>query len=230
MNKNIARDIQKLEQLALMLDEGCGTKEIDIERVDKAQDILNDLSDEILKNKKLPGSTTYIIYEVQSLIYWVNGDKNKSLSLIKSAKKVKGDSNLFTSSARDLVKQAERVSSAQKNIFIGVIFLCIISFLFWLLVNTNNTIETLRNENSSLESDKNSLQNEVDGLNDEVNTLQDQLDKLKDEISDLNEADYYEATSAISDSIGQVCGPAPSIDDFLTEYQTWWNCAKTNIN
>jgi len=123
-----AKKVRHLENIALMLDRACKGGEVLDENVEKAQDILNLINEKYQDDNDILGSKAYLIYEVQGLIHWVKGEKKDAYDLMRSARDAKGDSNLFTKSANELLVNAQ--SNQSKNINPLWIFLLGVVFLF----------------------------------------------------------------------------------------------------
>ncbi len=102
--------IQKLQKLAEELDTACKSGSIDSKAIKSAQIKLNESADGLIANR-IVGDKAYIVYEVQGLIHWINGEYDEATSLIRSACEVKKDNTLYTESATAL---ASRISD-RKN-------------------------------------------------------------------------------------------------------------------
>ncbi len=109
------KKLHQLENIALMLDDGIQNGKILDDNVDKAQERLNKINEEINSDDSSLGSRSYIIYEVQGLIYWINKDEAKAYEFIKSARDIKGDDNLLTQSANDLLSSVEDDATTVKT-------------------------------------------------------------------------------------------------------------------
>jgi len=104
--------IQNLQELAKELDAACKSGSIDTKVLKSAQLKLNKSADGLIGNKTV-GNKAYIVYEVQGLIHWIDGEYDKATSLIRSACDVKKDKSLYTESATALASQID--DSKNKN-------------------------------------------------------------------------------------------------------------------
>lgn len=98
-----AKQLETLESIAIKLDKGCRNGTIPVQISIDAQDYLNRVADEIIDSKSV-GSGAYIVYEVQSLIHWVQNEEDASRKLAKSAATVKGNDILFTQTANLILR------------------------------------------------------------------------------------------------------------------------------
>lgn len=103
--------LHKLEKLAVKLDAACKSGSIDTATIEAAQEELNKFADSLIESKAI-GTKVYIVYEVQALIHWVNGNYDEANSLISSAVIVKKNKKLFTETATNL---ARKINEGQES-------------------------------------------------------------------------------------------------------------------
>ena len=96
--------LQHAEHIALVLDKAIQSGEISDDDVEKAQVILNKVYKKLEDDEESLGSKAYIMYEAQALIAWIEKDKDETRKLLNIAVDLKGDGNLFTESATDLLE------------------------------------------------------------------------------------------------------------------------------
>jgi hypothetical protein len=96
--------LNQAKALALKLDKAIQKKDIPDETIEKAQIIQNRLYEILDNDKNSFNGKTYILYEVQALISWIEKDEDEASKLLKIAIDTKGDDDLYTESANDLIK------------------------------------------------------------------------------------------------------------------------------
>ena len=96
-NKQLA-SLLVLENLAIELDAAANSALMDTALTKHAQDKLNKVSDLLIEDKTI-GDKLFIVYEVQGLIHWLNGEYDEANSLIRNACIIKKDKDLFTETA-----------------------------------------------------------------------------------------------------------------------------------
>ena len=102
--------LETLKVAALMLDDNCQNGEIDMKGVELVQTMVNSARED-LSDLGYSGDKLYLVYEVQSLIYWINNEVKESVNLVESAVTVKGDKKLLTITAREILKKKRRLQS-----------------------------------------------------------------------------------------------------------------------
>jgi hypothetical protein len=103
LTKAQEKKLHQIETMAVRLDEGCRAGEIDDDYVNDAQILLNKLAAELVDADNSLGSSSYIIYEAQALLHWVNKDEKEARVFVQNARDVKGDNHLFTVTANELL-------------------------------------------------------------------------------------------------------------------------------
>ncbi len=98
-----AKELNTLEKVAVKLDKGCREGQIPNDTLNKAQAYLSRVADSITDSKSV-GSDAYLVYEVQGLIHWAQGEEGDAFELIKTASRVKGDDVLLTQTANKIVR------------------------------------------------------------------------------------------------------------------------------
>jgi hypothetical protein len=113
------KKLHQLENMALMLDKACKDGVVVDDDVEKAQDVLNSINEKYQDDNDILGPDAYLIYEVQGLIHWVKGEEKDAKDLIRSARDTKGDPQLFTDSANDLVGASVKNDKKKSSGLIG---------------------------------------------------------------------------------------------------------------
>lgn len=127
LNSRDIKLIRRLEDIAIKLDDGIQHGEVQTRLVTRSQVELNDIAEKLIGTRTEPNSKTYIVYELQALIHWINNEETQAGELIVSAKNVKGDMDLYTETGRQLIKT--KVSDWTGNDSAAVILVG----LFWLI-------------------------------------------------------------------------------------------------
>jgi len=97
------KKLHQLENMALMLDKGCQAGELADADVEKAQAILDKISESLIKDSDFIGSRLYIVYENQAMLHWIDGNKDEARDFANIARETKGGGDLFTETANDLI-------------------------------------------------------------------------------------------------------------------------------
>ena len=105
------KKLHQIENLALFLDAACKVGEIDDEKIEKAQDLLNKVGQELIADSEIVGSRLYVVYEAQAILHWINKNENDAYDFVQIALNTKGDSNLLTSTASDLLGDSNNVDN-----------------------------------------------------------------------------------------------------------------------
>lgn len=108
--------LQHAEHIALALDKAIQSGEISDDDVEKAQTILNKVYKKLEDDEESLGSKAYIMYEAQALISWIEKDRVEARKLLNMALNVKGDDNLFTESATDLIGNEDLFSDSATDL------------------------------------------------------------------------------------------------------------------
>lgn len=122
--------LKRINGYADKLDISCKNGEVEDELVDKAQDELNRTFNFL--GVKANNQEAFVIYEVQSIIHWIKSEQDNAFDLIKSAKDIKGDSDLRTATGRDILALAspEDEMSISKTLSPGILFLLSLILLY----------------------------------------------------------------------------------------------------
>lgn len=103
LTEDQAKKLHQLENMALMLDKGCQAGELADADVEKAQAILDKISESLIKDSDFIGSRLYIVYENQALLHWIDGNEDEARDFANIAIETKGGDDLFTKTANDLI-------------------------------------------------------------------------------------------------------------------------------
>lgn len=106
--------IHKLEEIALELDQGCRSGQIETEKIDAAQQYISKVFSKLPVSES-PEEWVYILHESQALLHWIRGDESEAYRLIRSAHKIKGDGSLFTDTARKLLDKENPQPTSNKK-------------------------------------------------------------------------------------------------------------------
>lgn len=102
-NKSIFNKIHKLEVLALILDNGCKSGKIANDDIKKVQNSFDNIANNIFDNEELIDTKKYLFYEVQALLFWVNGDESEAVDMLNIAIDLSKHKILFTKSANEIL-------------------------------------------------------------------------------------------------------------------------------
>ena len=101
-NESQLKKLRKLELLARNLDEGMSAGEIDTSILKDTQNYLNNIRTDFTQIST-PVSWTYIFYETEGLVRWIEGREREAYKSISAAMVTKGDTDLLTKNGRKLL-------------------------------------------------------------------------------------------------------------------------------
>lgn len=124
---------KKLRSIALKLDKGINSGEIETDFTTSAQEFVNQFYIEIDTRRNHP-DWMYLVYESQALLYWIEGDEKNARSVILKAVEARGSLDLMTENGKRLLGDNTELSiDAHGRVGVGSPIVSRVAFSFGIL-------------------------------------------------------------------------------------------------
>lgn len=119
LSESELKKIDSLKKILISLDKACQVGEVLDEDVEKASIKVEMLINDYVHKQQLVDSRLYILFEIQSLIFWIRGNENEAYKSIELAYKTYGINVVFSQTGKELYKNYRQESKNQqiKKIF-----------------------------------------------------------------------------------------------------------------